>query len=200
MGLPETDGGRQHQAALTWDDVDWLRETTALPIILKGILSGEDAELAVLHGVSAVYISNHGGRQIDHAPATMDVLPEVVSAVHGRVEILIDSGFMRGTDVIKAVALGAKAVLIGKLMAWALGAGGTAGVAAALRILQAEMLSAMGNVGAHSIKEIGPHTIRSTYPPHAAPWPVSLDPPKDPWAAGGESRNEFNLTATTATV
>ncbi len=178
VGLTSGDpnGSRDHQAGLSWDDVDWLRETTSLPLILKGILSPEDAELAVEHGVSVVYISNHGGRQVDHVPATLDVLPEIVAAVNGRVEILIDSGFMRGTDVIKAVAMGARAVLIGKLMAWALGAGGQAGVVAALEILRSEMLSAMANIGVHSIAELGPQCLRTTYPPHPSPWPVSVDP------------------------
>src|SRR5438093_538472 len=103
MGLPGSNGAgsRDHQAGLTWDDVDWLQEASKLPIRLKGILSPEDAELAVRHGVSVVYVSNHGGRQLDHAPATLDVLPEIVAAVNGRAEVLVDSGFIRGTDVVK---------------------------------------------------------------------------------------------------
>ncbi|HZT08869.1 MAG TPA: alpha-hydroxy acid oxidase [Chloroflexota bacterium] len=182
-GLPGSEGGgsRDYQAGLTWDDVDWLRSATPLPIILKGILSPEDAELAVQHGVQVVYVSNHGGRQLDHAPATLDVLPEIVRAVDGRAEVLVDSGFMRGTDVVKALALGARAVLIGKLMAWALGAGGTAGVARALEILRTEMLLAMANIGVTSIAEIGPACVRASYPPREAPWPVNIDPPRQPW-------------------
>lgn len=178
-GLPASDGSRDHQAGLTWDDVDWLRENTALPLILKGIASPEDAQLAVQHGVAVVYVSNHGGRQLDHAPATLDVLPEIVQAVGGRSEVLIDSGFMRGTDVVKALALGARAVLIGKLMAWALGAGGAAGVACALEILKTEIMGTMANIGVTSIAAIGPECVRSSYPPRDAPWPVSIDPP--PW-------------------
>lgn len=178
MGLGGADGAgsRDFQADLTWDDVDWLRETTTLPLMLKGILSPEDAELAVQHGVSVVYVSNHGGRQLDHAPATLDVLPEIVQAVQGRAEVVVDSGFMRGTDVVKALAFGARAVLIGKLMAWALGAGGAAGVVRALEILKAEMLVTMANIGVRSVAEIGPDCVRPSYPPREAPWPVSLDP------------------------
>lgn len=191
-GLPGSSGAgsRDHQAGLTWDDVDWLRETSSLPLMLKGILSPEDAELAVHHGVQVVYVSNHGGRQLDHAPATLDVLPEIVQAVRGRAEVLIDGGFMRGTDVVKALALGARAVLIGKLMAWGLGAGGTAGVARVLEILRTEMLGTMANIGARSVAEIGPGSVRPSYPPHQAPWPVSLDPAPEPWsAAAADTRN-----------
>jgi isopentenyl diphosphate isomerase/L-lactate dehydrogenase-like FMN-dependent dehydrogenase len=204
VGLTSGDpnGSRDHQAGLSWDDVAWLRETTSLPLILKGILSPEDAELAVQHGVAAVYISNHGGRQLDHLPATLDVLPEIVAAVAGRADVLIDSGFMRGTDVIKAVAMGARAVLIGKLMAWALGAGGQAGVAAALQILKTEMLSAMANIGVHSIEELGPQCLRPTYPPHPSPWPVNVDPaPPIPMsAAASPARNGEPLVSAEPTT
>src|SRR5581483_9714472 len=113
---------------LSWDAIDQLREITKLPIVLKGILSPADAELAVAHGADAVYVSNHGGRALDGSPATIEVLADVVQAVAGRAEVIVDSGFMRGTDVAKALALGAKAVCIGKLMAFGLGAGGTDGV------------------------------------------------------------------------
>jgi isopentenyl diphosphate isomerase/L-lactate dehydrogenase-like FMN-dependent dehydrogenase len=188
---PTASPSRDHQAGLSWEDVDWIRQTSSLPLILKGILSPEDAELAVEHGVSVVYVSNHGGRQLDHAPATLDVLPEVVDAVKGRAEVLVDSGFMRGTDVVKALAMGARAVLIGKLMAWGLGAGGQAGVARALEILRTEMRGAMANIGVHSVEEIGPQCIRTTYPPHVAPWPVSIDPGTPPWvAAPSDDRRE----------
>jgi glycolate oxidase len=182
-------GSRDHQAGLTWEDVDWLREFSSLPIMLKGILSPEDAELAVHHGASVVYVSNHGGRQLDHCPATLDVLPEIVAAVRGRAEVLIDSGFMRGTDVVKAIALGANAVLIGKLMAWGLGAAGQAGVVRALELLKTEMLVTMANIGARSVAEIGASSVRSSYPPREAPWPVSIDPtPSIPFSAGAMER------------
>jgi isopentenyl diphosphate isomerase/L-lactate dehydrogenase-like FMN-dependent dehydrogenase len=145
--------------------------------------------LAVHHGASVVYVSNHGGRQLDHCPATLDVLPEIVAAVRGRAEVLIDSGFMRGTDVVKAIALGANAVLIGKLMAWGLGAAGQAGVVRALELLKTEMLVTMANIGARSVAEIGASSVRSSYPPREAPWPVSIDPtPSIPFSAGAMER------------
>ena len=174
-GLPTFDRetSQRFKQDFSWDEVAWLRDQTRLPLILKGILSAEDAELAVQHGVDAVYISNHGGRELDHAPATMDVLPEVAKAVQGKAEIIIDSGFMRGSDVVKAVALGARAVLIGKLMTWGLAAGGEAGLERALQILQTEIRVAMGNIGVRSVADIGPHCIRPSYPPQRMPWPIS---------------------------
>ncbi|MBM2810597.1 MAG: hypothetical protein HW416_1356 [Chloroflexi bacterium] len=174
--LGEGDGARSDfQAGLTWDDLDWLRDTTALPLMVKGVLCGEDASLAVQHGVDVVYVSNHGGRQLDHAPATIEVLPEIVAAVHGRAEVLVDSGFMRGTDVVKALALGARAVCIGKLMTWALAAGGEAGLQCALELLQEEMSITMANIGVHTIAELGPEYVRTSFPPAAAPWPVEVE-------------------------
>jgi hypothetical protein len=111
--------------------------------------------------------------------------------------VLIDSGFMRGTDVVKAIALGARAVLIGKLMAWGLGAGGAEGVARVLEILKTEMLVTMANIGVRSLDEIGPECVRQSYPPREAPWPVSIDPPRDPWSesASDGPAAEASLTA-----
>ena len=191
VGLPESTGGfsRDHQAGLTWDDVDWIQEFTSMPLILKGILNPEDASIAVQHGVPVIHVSNHGGRQLDHAPATMDVLPEIMEAVNGRAEVIIDSGFMRGTDVVKALALGARAVLIGKLMAWGLGAGGTAGVARVLELLKTEILVTMANIGVTSLAEIGPEYVVPSYPPRIAPWPISIDPKPEPsYVASGETQ------------
>ncbi|MBI4213254.1 MAG: alpha-hydroxy-acid oxidizing protein [Chloroflexi bacterium] len=119
-----------------------------------------------------VYVSNHGGRQIDHAPGSIDVLPEVVQAVNGRAEVIVDGGFMRGSDVIKAVAIGAKAVCIGKLMAWALAAGGEVGLECAMDILKTEMSITMGNLGIRTIGELGPDCLRPAAPPPADIWPV----------------------------
>lgn len=175
-----------YQAELTWDDVAWLREATKLPLMVKGILSPEDAEAAVERGVDVVYVSNHGGRQLDHGPATIEVLPEIAQGVAGRARVLVDSGFMRGTDIIKALALGADAVCIGKLMTWGLGAGGVAGLERVLELLQTELRIAMTNIGVKSIADIGPHCIRPTNPPLPDPWPVGrwddpglLDRPAD---------------------
>lgn len=166
----------RYQSGLTWDDIAWLRQTTRLPLILKGILAPEDATLAVDHGVAAVVVSNHGGRQLDHAPGTLDVLPAVAAAVAGRAEVLVDGGILRGTDVLKAIALGARAVLIGKLQCWALGAGGEAGVARVLALLQAEIDNAMGNLGVCQLAELGPAYL---YPD-----PTPLVPTGDPEVLG----------------
>lgn len=122
-----------YQARLTWDDVAWLRSILSVPLGLKGIMTAEDARLAVEAGVQIVWVSNHGGRQLDHGQATIDVLPEIVEAVAGRAEIIIDGGFSRGTDVIKAVALGAKVVAMGRTVLWGLAVDGAAGVARTLR-------------------------------------------------------------------
>jgi glycolate oxidase len=148
------------QAALTWDDVTWLRQTTRLPLIVKGIQSAEDAKIAVEHGVDVVYVSNHGGRQLDYAPAPLELLPEVAEAVDGRAEIVVDSGFQRGTDVLKALALGARAVCIGKAAAWGLGAAGEAGVVRTLEIFALELQIAMANTGQRCVAEIGPDLVR----------------------------------------
>lgn len=151
---------RDSRAAFTWRDLAWVREQTKLPLILKGVLSAEDAALAVDAGVDVVYVSNHGGRQLDFAPATTAVLPEVVAAVAGRAAVLVDSGYQRGTDIVKALALGATAVGLGKLQGWALAADGEAGLARALELLQEEMATAMALVGVTSVDQIGPAHVR----------------------------------------
>jgi isopentenyl diphosphate isomerase/L-lactate dehydrogenase-like FMN-dependent dehydrogenase len=158
LNVPMERGLRQ--ATLTWKDVDWLQKTTKLPIILKGIQSAEDARIAVEHGVPCVYVSNHGGRQLDHAPAPMEVLPEVAEAVGGRAEVIVDSGFQRGTDVLKALALGARAVCIGKAAAWGLAAGGDEGVARTLELFGLELRIAMANTGQTRLAEVGPELVR----------------------------------------
>ncbi len=140
--------------SLTWQDVDWLRSVTDLPVLLKGILTAEDARLAVEHGVQAIIVSNHGGRQLDGVPATIDVLSEVVEAVEGRAEVLVDGGVRRGTDVVKALALGAKAVLIGRPYLWGLAANGEAGVTRVLRMLADEVELAMALLGCPTVSDI----------------------------------------------
>lgn len=163
-----------HRAASTWADVEWMRSATGLPLMLKGIMCAEDARLAVDHGVAAVYVSNHGGRQLDHNAATLEVLPEVVEAVSGRAEVLVDGGFMRGTDVLKGLGLGARAVLVGKLMAWGLAAGGVPGLVRSLELLRMEMSMAMASVGVSTVADLSPACLRTTTPPLAAPWPTAL--------------------------
>ncbi len=149
-----------YPARLTWDDVAWLRSILSVPLGLKGILTAEDARLAVEAGVQIVWVSNHGGRQLDHTQATIDVLPEVVDAVAARAEIVIDGGFSRGTDVIKALALGAKVVAIGRTALWGLIADGAAGVNRTLELLKEEMAVAVALGGQTSVRELMPDFIR----------------------------------------
>ena len=146
--------------SLTWDVIDWLRSITGLPIVVKGIMTAEDARLAVDHGVSGIVVSNHGGRQLDGAPATIDVLPEIVEAVEGRCEVLLDSGIRRGTDVLKALALGANAVLIGRAFMWGLAVGGEDGVSRVLAMLRNELELAMALCGCRSVREIDESVTR----------------------------------------
>src|SRR5215831_8355975 len=129
---------------LTWDDVEWLKKTTKLPVGLKGIMTVRDAKRAVETGVQVIWVSNHGGRQLDHTQATIDALPAIVDAVAGRAAIVIDGGFRRGTDIIKAVALGANVVAMGRTILWGLAADGADGVAAALDILRQELRTSLG--------------------------------------------------------
>lgn len=141
-------------ASLTWASVEWLRKFTKLPILLKGILSPDDARMAVEAGASGIIVSNHGGRQLDDAMATIDALPRIVEAVKGRVEVLVDGGVRRGADVLKAVALGARAVLIGRPYLWGLAANGEQGVRHVLEILRAELELAMALSGRPTIASV----------------------------------------------
>jgi 4-hydroxymandelate oxidase len=141
--------------SLTWDDLAWIRDASGgLPVLVKGVLTAEDAREAVAHGVDGVVVSNHGGRQLDGSPATLDVLPEVVAAVRGAVPVLVDGGVRRGSDVLKALALGASAVMVGRPTVWALAAGGSEGVALALRMLRNEVVNAMSIAGCRTVAEI----------------------------------------------
>ena len=140
---------------LSWDDIGWVRERTpGLPVLVKGILTAEDAELAVAAGVDGVVVSNHGGRQLDGAPAGITVLPEVVDAVAGRVPVLMDGGVRRGTDILKALALGAAAVMVGRPLIWGLAVDGEAGVSHVLSLLRAEFENAMALTGCRTVAEI----------------------------------------------
>jgi len=132
---------------LTWRDLEWIRSATGLPLVLKGIATHEDAVLAVEHGVDALWVSNHGGRQLDGVAASIDALPEVVEAVAGRCEVYVDGGFRRGTDIVKALALGARAVFVGRPVAAGLAVAGEAGVARVLELLHDELELALGLVG-----------------------------------------------------
>jgi 4-hydroxymandelate oxidase len=140
--------------SLTWGAIGWLRSITKLPVLVKGIVRPEDAKRAISEGAAGIVVSNHGGRQLDASPATIDVLPRVVDAVAGRGEILLDGGVRRGADVVKALALGARAVLVGRPILWGLAAGGRAGVAAALGVLRRELDLAMALCGCPDVASI----------------------------------------------
>jgi 4-hydroxymandelate oxidase len=144
---------------LSWKDVEWLCGLTRLPVLLKGVVHPEDARLAVEHGAAGVIVSNHGGRQLDTAPATIEALPAVVEAVDGRIEVLIDGGIRRGTDVIKALAYGAKAVAVGRPVLWGLAYDGQRGVERVLNLLRFEVDLAMGLCGAARVTEISKELI-----------------------------------------
>ncbi|MGE0227713.1 MAG: alpha-hydroxy acid oxidase [Dehalococcoidia bacterium] len=140
----------QIDPTLTWSDVDWLRSLTRLPVLLKGVVHPEDARLAVAHGAAGVIVSNHGGRQLDTAVAAVRALPDVAAAIEGRAAVLLDGGVRRGTDIVKALALGADAVLLGRPVLWGLAVEGEAGVDHVLRLLRAEFEHAMLLCGASS--------------------------------------------------
>jgi 4-hydroxymandelate oxidase len=139
---------------MTWETVTWLRSLTSLPILLKGILTAEDARLAVEHGVSGIIVSNHGGRQLDGVVTSIEALPEVVDAVARHCEVYLDGGIRRGTDILKALALGARAVLVGRPILWGLAVDGAAGVQRVLSILHAELERAMKLAGCPTIASI----------------------------------------------
>lgn len=146
--------------ALTWDDLAFIRQHTRLPLLLKGILHPDDAREAVRRGVDGIIVSNHGGRQVDGAIAALDMLPEVVDAVEGRIPVLFDGGIRRAADVLKALALGAKAVLLGRPVMWALAIGGADGVQTYLRNFLAELDLSLGLLGCRSIKEVNREMVR----------------------------------------
>jgi L-lactate dehydrogenase (cytochrome) len=139
------------RAAVTWDDLGWIRRLWPGPLVIKGILTGDDARRAADAGATAVVVSNHGGRQLDGAPAPLRMLPEVVAAVNGQIEVLMDGGIRRGADIVKALCLGARAVLCGRAYAYGLAAAGEAGVARALEILRADVERTLKLIGCTSV-------------------------------------------------
>ena len=145
---------------VSWDFFEWLRGITKLPLIIKGVLRPDDATRAVSLGLDGIVVSNHGGRRLDAMPATIEMLPAVAKAVGGKVEIYLDGGIRRGTDVLIALALGARAVLIGRPYAWALGAAGEAGVLHVLEMLRQELENAMISCGCAKVSDIGPGLLR----------------------------------------
>ena len=146
--------------AMTWDFLKRLRDTTKMKILIKGILAHEDATLAAEAGIDAIIVSNHGGRSEDSGRSTIDALPEIVDAVRGRLPVLVDSGFRRGTDIAKALAMGAQGVCIGRPYVWGLGAFGQAGVERVLELLRIELAVAMQQTGAPTIKHLTPAMVR----------------------------------------
>ena len=147
------------RASLTWDTMDQIKEMAGLPFMLKGVQTAEDAELAVQHGVDYVWVSNHGGRQIDHGLGSLDTLPEIVQAVQGKAKIIVDGGVQRGGDILKAIALGADVVALGRLQGWGLAAGGVEGAVRMLEILEDELTCAMGLSGLTSIDQVTPRYV-----------------------------------------
>lgn len=161
-GFPEVEGSglaayfaEALDPSLNWSDLEWLCGVTRLPVVVKGVVRGDDAAMAVESGAAGVVVSNHGGRQLDTSPPTIEVLPEVVEAVAGRGTILVDGGVRRGTDVLKALALGAQAVLIGRPVLWGLAVDGEAGVSRVLALLRAEIDLAMALCGVRGVDEVG---------------------------------------------
>jgi len=152
------------QSAVSWDDFGWLREAWNGPIVVKGVHTADDARRAVDAGASAIVVSNHGGRQLDGVAPTLRVLPEVVEAAGGRVEVLLDGGIRRGGDVVKALALGARAVLVGRAYAYGLGAGGEAGVSRAIQILRADIERTLRLLGCPSVSQLDASYV--AVPPH----------------------------------
>ena len=156
--------GDPFQARFSWEDIKRIRKKFKVPLILKGIATTEDAMLAIEHGVEVAYVSNHGGRQLDHGLGGLEILPEIVDAVRGRASVVVDGGFMRGTDVVKAMALGASAVGLGRLQGLALAAEGEAGVVRALEIVEDEVRRTLGMLGVTSFAELDRRYIAPTRP------------------------------------
>lgn len=171
-GMPMMDVGTAlRKSVVTWEDIRWIRQSWSGPIVIKGILTGDDARRAVDVGAAAISVSNHGGRQLDGSPATISVLPEVVAAVQGQTEVLMDGGIRRGADIIKALCLGARAVLIGRAYAYGLAAAGQAGVARAIEILREDVERTMRLLGCRAVTE-----LNSSYVRHPLEWnPIDQD-------------------------
>ena len=155
---------REFQMALDWRTVKLIKDKYKIPLIIKGMATAEDAKIAIDHGVEWIYVSNHGGRQLDHGRGAMHVLPEIVGAAAGRAKVMIDGGFCRGTDVVKAIAAGADLVGIGRLQCWALAAAGEAGVIRMLELLEDEVCRCLGLVGVNSFAELDKSYLHPAVP------------------------------------
>jgi len=144
---------------LSWDEVDWLRKVWRGPLLLKGVLHPDEGSRAIGHGVDGIIVSNHGGRQLDGAAASLDALPAIVEAVGGRIPVLVDGGIRRGSDVVKALALGATCCLIGRPQLWGLAVAGEAGVRHVLELYRKEIDRVMGLMGAQTLADLGPDCL-----------------------------------------
>lgn len=161
--------GGDFQKSLNWRTVKLIKDKFKVPLVIKGIATAEDAQIAVEHGVDWIYVTNHGGRQLDHGRGAMHVLPEVVAAVAGRAKIMVDGSFCRGTDIVKALIMGADLVGIGRLQCWALAAAGEAGVLRMLELLEDEVIRCLGLLGVRNFAELDKsyvHAATPTNPPH----------------------------------
>jgi isopentenyl diphosphate isomerase/L-lactate dehydrogenase-like FMN-dependent dehydrogenase len=156
--------GQTYQMALDWRTVKLIKEKFRIPLVLKGIATAEDAKIAVDHGVEWIYVSNHGGRQLDHGRGAMQVLPEVAAAVGGRAKIMVDGSFCRGSDIVKAIAAGADLVGIGRLQCWALAAAGEAGIVRMLELLEDEVRRCLGLVGVNTFAELDKSLLHAATP------------------------------------
>ena len=154
----------RYRASVTWELMDRIKEFAGLPFMLKGIATAEDAALAVDHGVDVIWISNHGGRQLDHGRGTMDMVPEIARAVDGRAVLMLDGGVQRGSDVVKAVAMGVRAVAVGKLHGWGLAAAGKDGIVRMLEILEAEVRTTLGLLGVTRTDQLTPAHMCPDHP------------------------------------
>ncbi|HUP46472.1 MAG TPA: alpha-hydroxy acid oxidase [Thermoanaerobaculia bacterium] len=166
--MPYADvGAALEQSMVSWDDFRWIREAWPGPLVVKGVHTADDARQALDHGAAAVVVSNHGGRQLDGVAPALHVLPEVIEAVDGKVEVLLDSGIRRGSDVVKALCLGARAVLVGRAYAYGLGAGGAAGVDRAVEILRSGIIRTMKLLGCASVRDLDRSFVRLEAPGRA---------------------------------
>jgi len=173
---------RIYQARFNWRDIDRIKKLSRIPVIIKGVATAEDARIAVEHGVDCVYVSNHGGRQLDQGVGSIDVLPEVVEAVGGRAKVFVDGGISRGTDVVKAITLGADAVVVGRLYVYGLAAAGAPGVVRLFEILEDEIRICLSLLGVNSYAELDKSYIRparTVVPPHVHSAFPHLNLPKE---------------------
>jgi len=159
-------GAALESSVVSWNDLRWIRDASSGPIVIKGMHTADDAQRAVDAGASAIVLSNHGGGQLDGVAPTLRVLPEVIAAVNGQIELLLDGGIRRGGDIAKALSLGAGAVLVGRAYAYGVGAGGEAGVARAIDILRADLVRTMKLLGCASVSE-----LNRSYVEVPRPWP-----------------------------